>query len=75
MSTELVFQPQPERAAFLKRNAAPALALTVGGPALIWAGLSLGGNTKVKLALAGIGALMMAAGVPQLSGELKRLFG
>lgn len=56
-----------------RRNIAPALALTVGGPALIWAGMSLGGTAKAKFALAGIGAVMMIAGLPQLSSEMKRL--
>lgn len=56
-----------------RRTVAPALALAVGGPALIWAGMNLNGTTRVKFALAGIGALLMVAGLPQLAAEARRL--
>lgn len=70
----LVPRPSAENMSFVRQNAAPAFAL-VGGPALIWAGLSLEGTPRVRIALAVIGTTLLLAGIPQLTAEAKRLFG
>lgn len=50
----------------LAAKAVVPVAGLVGGPALIWAGFALGSTTKSKIALVGIGAVLMLTSVPQL---------
>lgn len=56
-----------------RRNVTPVLSL-LAGPALMWAGFSHSGPTKVRAALGVLGAALTVAAYPQLRHEVDRLF-